>query len=434
MIGSTSKARLIVGLSLTTKSRGGLKSISTALRCDLVVKQWKPAEMASYQATVEWLVDGAQSAKRSEDVLAQLCARLVECGLPLWRVAVLVTTLHPDVMGRRFLWQRGSAVVVSEAPFQILETPDFLESPFSRVYQTRQAFRRRLEADENFPKFPILGQLRAEGATDYIAYPLIFLDGSIHVCTWSTRAPGGFTHEHLEALQGVMAPLARVAEIRALRRTAENLLSTYVGVQSGERILSGRIRKGHFEKIKAAIWLSDMRGFTALTEQASTQELVEILNSYFDCQVSAINCHGGEVLKFMGDGLLAIFPADTERPNECCRQALDAAKECKSAVEQIEYVVASELRPMRLGVALHIGEVLYGNIGGGTRLDFTCVGPAVNLVSRLERVAADTKNSTVASLEFAALLPESFDQLGTFTLRGLASPVPVFKLRDSDSC
>src|SRR5512135_2209710 len=120
----------------------------------------------------------------------------------------------------------------------------------------------------------------------------------------------------------------------------------------------------------------------------------------------------------MGDGLLSICAADTERRNECCRQALDAAKECKSAVEQIEYVVASELRPMRLGVALHIGEILYGNIGGGSRLDFTCVGPAVNLVSRLERVAAETKNSTVASLEFAALLPESFDQLGTFTLRG----------------
>ena len=161
--------------------------------------------------------------------------------------------------------------------------------------------------------FDVLRDLRAEGATDYAAFPLIFTDGTIHVATWSTRQPGGFTPQQFADLQSVIAPLARVAEIRALRRTAGNLIDTYVGHQTGERILAGNIRRGYVEAIRAAIWLSDMRGFTALSERLPPQDLIDRLNRYFGCQVPAILDHGGEVLKFMGDGLLAIFPIARRR-------------------------------------------------------------------------------------------------------------------------
>src|SRR5208282_502499 len=203
-------------------------------------------------------------------------------------------------------------------------------SPFTTVYATRQPLRRRL-ADSGCPDdFPILRELRAEGATDYAAFPLLFTDGTIHVATWSTRQPGGFTPKQFSDLESVIAPLARVAEIRALRRTAGNLIDTYVGHQTGERILSGKIRRGYVEAIRAAIWLSDMRGFTAVSEQLPPQALIDRLNLYFGCQVPAILDHGGEVLKFMGDGLLAIFPITTDADaSAVCRQALAGALEVR---------------------------------------------------------------------------------------------------------
>ena len=196
--------------------------------------------MSDIREITEWLVGGAISGPNSEDVLAQLCERLVESGIPLWRVAVFVTTLHPDVMGRRFLWQADTGVTTSNALFTILDTDDFQKSPFTTVYATRKPLRRRI-ADPDCPAdFAILQDLRNEGCTDYAAFPLLFTDGTIHVATWSTKMPGGFTPKQFADIEAVIAPLARVAEIRALRRTAGNLIDTYVGHQTGERILSGR--------------------------------------------------------------------------------------------------------------------------------------------------------------------------------------------------
>src|SRR5205807_879113 len=238
---------------------------------------------------------------------SQLSERLVTCGIPLWRVAVFVRTLHPNVMGRRLLWRPDAEVEVTEAPFELLETEYFRDSPIARVYRTGAAIRRKL-ADPDCPEdFPVLADLRAEEVTDYLASPLIFTDGAIHAVTCTTRQPGGFTDAQLAGIEAVITPLARVAEIRALRRMGSTLLDTYVGHDAGERILAGRIRRGDIEEIHAAIWLSDMRGFTALADSLPPSVLIDLLNRYFDCQVPVILEHGAEVLKFMGDGLLAIF-------------------------------------------------------------------------------------------------------------------------------
>jgi adenylate cyclase len=388
--------------------------------------------MGDIRTVIDWLMDGARSAALSETILEELCRGMVDAGIPLWRVAVFVTTLHPDYMGRAFYWRAESGVKVSEAEYKIRETDEYLGSPVVAVYGTRQPIRRQL-ADPDCPiDFAVLKEFRGEGATDYAAFPLIFTDGSIHVATWTTRQPGGFTRKQYADLEAIIAPLTRVAEIRALRRTATNLLDTYVGRQAGEQILAGRIRRGHVEAIHAAIWLSDMRGFTTRSERLPPQQLIDLLNRYFDCQVPAILNYGGEVLKFIGDGLLAIFPleSDGRNANEVCRRALTCAREAESATAALDPPQGANHDAIRFGLALHIGQVMYGNIGGGNRLDFTCIGPAVNLAARLEKRAAALSRTIVASAEFAAHVADEFFPLGEFPVAGFAAPQQIFGLRD----
>jgi adenylate cyclase len=287
--------------------------------------------------------------------------------------------------------------------------------------------RRRL-ADADCPiDFPMLRELQDEGVSDYLASPLLFTDGDIHLATWTTRQPSGFTDAQIEGIESIIAPFARVAEIRALRRTAANLLDTYVGNNAGEHILAGAIRRGHAEAIYAAIWLSDMRGFTLLADRVPPQNLLELLNEYFDCQVPAILEHGGEVLKFMGDGLLAIFPIGSDSdPAEVCARALAAAYEARGNVAALNQPMRPQIGVVRFGLALHIGKVLYGNIGASNRLDFTCIGPAVNLAARLEKLAGKLGRVIVATQEFARHCGTNFKPLGKFSLAGFGSEQTVF--------
>jgi len=383
------------------------------------------------RSIVDWLVDGARSTMQAHQVLAELCDRLVSCGIPLWRVAVFVRTLHPHIMARRFVWRPGADVEIRDAPFELLETAEFRGSPVAQISASGMPVRRRL-ADPDCPiDFTLLEELRDEGVSDYLASPLLFTDGEVHLATWTTRQPGGFTDAQIGGIESIVAPLARVAEIRALRRTASNLLDTYVGNNAGERILAGQIRRGHTEAIYAAIWLSDMRGFTLLADRVPPQALVELLNEYFDCQVPTILKHGGEVLKFMGDGLLAIFPIGSDSdPEEVCARALGAAYEARGNVAALSQPTRSEIDVVRFGLALHIGKVLYGNIGGGNRLDFTCIGPAVNFAARLEKLAAKLGRVIVASSEFARHCGADFQPLGKFPLAGFATEQTIFGAAD----
>jgi adenylate cyclase len=367
---------------------------------------------------VDWLIDGALSAPTSDVVLTQLCERLVETGAPLWRAAVFVRTLHPEIMGRRFLWREGGQTEVSAAPYATLDSTDYLVSPVAAVMLSSEPFRRRMPDAASAADMEILVSQQAQGATDYLAVPMRFTDGSAHVASFTTRAPAGFDDETIEILISVVRPLARVAEIRALRRTADNLLDAYVGRQAGSRILAGKIRRGHAETIQAVIWYSDMRGFTSLSDRTPARDVVALLNDYFDCQTPAIIRFDGEVLKYMGDGLLAVFPASPEETEAVCRKALAAAQEARAAVAKLPNV--------RFGLALHVGEVLFGNIGGGGRLDFTCIGPAVNLAARIEKVAAKLGETVVTSAAFASACPQGLRALGPHALAGIVEPQEVF--------
>jgi adenylate cyclase len=378
------------------------------------------------KAVIDWLIDGARSAPQPQEVLAQLSDRLVACGIPLWRVAVFVNTLHPQIIGRRFIWLPGADVEISEGRFGLFDTPEFRDNPVARVYATKTALRRQLANPDCPMDFPILKELRADGVTDYLALPLFFTDGSVNLVTCTTRQPGGFTDGQIGGLEAVMTPLARVAEIRALRRTASTLLDTYVGHDAGERILAGHIRRGDIEEIHAAIWLSDMRGFTALADRQPPRVLIDLLNRYFDCQVPVILDHGAEVLKFMGDGLLAIF-AITGDETEACQRALAAARQAQTNVAELS---RSAMPGLRFGLALHVGDVLYGNIGSGNRLDFTCIGPAVNFAARIEKLTGQVGREILASSEFARHCRSEFAALGEFALPGFSATQQVFGLEN----
>jgi adenylate cyclase len=386
---------------------------------------------SSLQELIGWLMDGARSAHTPTALLAQTCERLVEAGIPLWRGAAFVQTLHPDVFGRSFVWRPGAEVVVGTIEFDAPDSQEFTRNPLAILYKSGHEVRYRLDDPES-RRFPLLEEMRADGVTDYIALPLRFTDGTIHASSWTTKAPGGFTDEHLAALRTIVMPFARLGEIFAWRRTAATLLDTYVGNRAGERILAGQIRRGHAETMQAAIWLSDLRGFTTLSDRLAPEIVVDILNQYFDCQVPAIRKRGGEILKFMGDGLLAVFPIAKDGGNlgEVCGRVLDAAHEARGNVDAMRYPSGEEVERFRFGVALHIGGILFGNIGGSSRLDFTCIGPAVNLAARLEKIAGRLNRTVVASAAFAGVSADGWTDLGEFPIAGFSQAQRVFGLRD----
>jgi adenylate cyclase len=383
------------------------------------------------QKLTEWLVDGARSAPNAPRMVAETCERMVAAGLPLWRVGIFVRTLHPDVAGRNLIWRPGAEVVVGSANYEMLESAEFLNNPLAIVFAERREVRARMDGPDA-KRFPLFDDLRAEGVTDYIALPLLTMDGSAHASSWTTRQAGGFTEAQLKALRELIPPLARLTEATQLRFKSSILLDTYVGNRAGGRILGGQIRRGHTETMDAVIWLSDLRGFTALSDRLPPEIMIEILNRYFDCQVSTIATHGGEVLKFMGDGLLAVFPIDeyVGDAGTACAQVLEAACEARANVQAMQFPIGDSVERFRFGVALHVGRVLYGNIGGGNRLDFTCIGPAVNLAARMEKIASRLQRTVVASRAFADNCPDYWQELGEFPVAGFAKAERVYGLQD----
>jgi adenylate cyclase len=379
----------------------------------------------------EWLVDGAPGATDSKGVIERMCPELVRAGVPLDRFGAFVKTLHPHLMGRGFRWNRGEPVQITGQLHEALRDPSYLGSTIAWVHQNAEPLRRRL-VDPSSPRdYLPLDELAADGFTDYLAAPMLFMNGEVHAVSFATRAADGFTEPHIKGFLRIVRPLSRIAEILAQRRTAANLLDAYVGHKTGERIVAGQIRRGDAETIRAVLWFSDLRGFTALSASLPTSAVLAVLNGLFDCQVPAIERHGGEVLKFMGDGLLAIFPIGDAgaSPATVCEAAFTAAEEAMSALRTFNATRAGE-PPIRFGLALHVGEVAYGNIGGAARLDFTCIGPAVNVASRLEGLTGKVDRPVVVSADIARLTARATTPLGAFELKGVPAPEAVFAPAD----
>jgi adenylate cyclase len=391
--------------------------------------QGPPAVKVDVQPVVEWLLGDLKEAS-SELVLEAFGPFLIQCGVRVARIAAFVRTLHPEIMGRRFIWKRGTERVdVLHAPYALVRSPEYSNSPAGEVTQSGHECRWRLEGEAALP-YVSLDELRAAGMTDYVGLPLHFLTDQVHAITFATDAKGGFSDGELEAIRYATKPLARIAEILSLERSATNLLDAYVGHHAGERILAGRVRRGETETIHCLIWFSDLRGFTTLSSQADPASTVEILNRLFDCQVPAVERHGGEVLKFIGDGMLAIFRVkDGSDAKAVARGALAAANEAFAALDDWNGLRAKEgASPLAFGLALHIGDVGYGNIGSAGRLDFTCIGSAVNVAARVEGLASKLGRRLLLTRAMAEVLEVPTRSLGAHELKGIAEAEVVHEL------
>ena len=385
------------------------------------------SEAPTVADVVDWLSDGAPGAGSTADVIGMAGPRLVAAGLPIARVAAFVRTLHPQFMGRRFVWLRGTpGVEISDAPYVVLTQDIYVGSPTERVFTTGQELRCRLDGTEPL-KMDDMREFAARGYTDYVMLPLHFLDGNVHGVAFTTDHMGGFSEQDVADLRRVTRALARIAEILELRRTAVNLLSAYVGRGAGERILQGKVQRGDTERIRAVVWCSDLRGFSALSERLPPEDVIVVLNRAFDCMVPAVEAAGGEVLKFLGDGMLAIFPFETEaEAGPVARRAVGAAQAAFAALDDWN----AQARPedaLAFGAALHVGEVAFGNIGGLARIDFTCIGSAVNLAVRLEGLTARVGRRLLLSKAMSLLLGEGTRFLGHYPLKGLAEPQQVYE-------
>lgn len=376
---------------------------------------------ARLDALREWMIDGAPPSAQASDIITTMCDGLVVAGIPVDRFALFIFTLHPNIKGRAFYWRPGREVQLREADYETAQSPGFRNAIAVNVMETGNRYRCRFETGDALPPFPDVHEIRDEGMTDYLIEPLIFTTGETHAVSWATQAPGGFTDEQVAALERIRAPLARLTEIYMLRLNAANLLSAYVGRGGGRRVLEGNVRRGDTELITAAILFVDIKGFTGLSGTTPADVVIERLNGFFDVFVEAIDAEDGEVLKFIGDAVLAIFPVGDDGAAAAVRRADAALKRAESAFR--------EAPGRRLGhrAAIHIGELSYGNIGGGNRLDFTAIGPAVNLAARLLETATQTGRDRVCSAEAAAVLP-GCEPLGAFALKGIADARPVFAI------
>jgi adenylate cyclase len=382
------------------------------------------------ETVLEWLLDGAPGATDGASLMERFANAAVAAGIRLNRAAAFLRTLHPSVMGDGYVWRSDvPGIEFREAPYTLLDTDTYRKSPVHRVFATGVEIRCRIAGEEPL-EFPALEELRQDGMTDYLALPMRFTSGEVYAVAFATRAADGFSEEELGALRALARPFSRLFEIMALRRIAASLLNAYVGHNAGERILRGKIQRGDIETIRCAIWFSDLRGFTLLSAERQPPEVIAVLNEVFDCQVPAVERHGGEVLKFMGDGMLAIFPLGADRaPAAVSEDAIAASREAFGALDALnEARAARGDARLDFGIALHLGEVAYGNIGGATRLDFTCIGSAVNMAARIQGLTSRLSKRLLLSRELAQSTPLATRPVGSFELKGVPGVTEVFEL------
>jgi adenylate cyclase len=379
---------------------------------------------------LDWLISDGRQLPDAQTLLRQLCGRLLDQGLPLARGSFHVRTLHPQLYGVGLYWRRGdSRIEEFRAEHGIVQTAMFQNSPIRVLFEGAGAVRQRLDLDGVEFAFPLFYELREQGITDYVALPITFSDGKIHGTTWSTDRPGGFETGHLALIEDLLPVVSLLLEIQLNRRIAINLLDTYVGHDAGERILKGQITRGSAETVQAAIWYCDLRGFTVLSERLERDALLACLNDYFDCMAGPIARQRGEILKFIGDAILAIFRLHDE---PACGRAFDAAIDARNSMLELNRRRRADgLETLDFGLALHAGEVMYGNIGTAERLDFTVIGPAVNLTTRIERLCRTLGLDLLMSGTFAGMCSYPLRSLGRHRLTGIQRPVEIFTLPEA---
>ncbi|MGH6933870.1 MAG: adenylate/guanylate cyclase domain-containing protein [Dongiaceae bacterium] len=379
----------------------------------------------------DWLLCQARELASSREVVGELCRRLVDDGMVLHRLFVSARTLHPLMAAIGLHWsRRDNFVKAMPRDYSIFEQDIYLNSPVRLIHGGAQEVRRRVGPTGTPQEFPVLEDLAKEGATEYLALPMRFSGGRINAVSIATDATHGFAPGDVERFKSLVPLLGLVLEIKETRHMAATLLDTYLGRDAGRRVLSGLIKRGDGVTIAAALWYCDLRGFTGMTEHMPRDAVITMLNDYFGCMVEAVRNQGGDVLKFIGDAMLAIFPiADDLDRDRACLTALAAAEEALASLEKLNSARRAAGQPvLGVGIALHTGAVMYGNIGGPDRLDFTVIGPAVNLVTRLEQMCAELGRPLLASARFASPCGSRLVPVGRSRLRGIAAEQEIFGL------
>ena len=387
----------------------------------------------------EWIVKVALAGADEIEILAGVCERINRTGLSLVRASIANDLLDPTYDARGVRWVRDRGAL--EEAFVRMDgdaiNENWIGSPFALLVESgRPMLRRRLDATYRRGEFSLLDRFQDEGVTDYVAFvrqvgeSLRLGEGEGIVASWTTDAPNGFTETDIELLAGIMPALTLVFTLRTTNRAARTLLTTYLGSDAASRVLAGNIVRGRATPIHAVVWYSDLVGFTRISDTSSAETVLALLNDYAEAQVEEIEAHGGHVLKFIGDAILAIFPHDDT--TLACKQALDAATKQRLRIEALNARRAANGLPVTdTHVALHLGELLYGNLGSPRRLDFTVLGPAVNEAARIESLCSSLEQSVIVSNAFAEAAGEArrlLVSLGRYAMKGVARPQELFTL------
>ncbi|UVC11772.1 adenylate/guanylate cyclase domain-containing protein [Rhizobium sp. TH2] len=387
---------------------------------------------AKRRKVLDWLVHDTRDQRFVDNILVEMSERLVAAGVPVARASLHFQTNHPQWRGARLLWRTGlEEAEIDLYGYEVENTQVFLRSPLKVIHDGAGELRKNLEEPVADPasEASLYTDLREEGLTEYVAWPLDHTLGKRHVVTFSTARPGGFAEQHLEFLKDLIPVLALVTEIRVKNVMARTLLRTYVGPHASEEILAGATTRGSGATMSAAVMICDLRDFTELSSLWPRDYVIDLLNAYFDALSGPIEEHGGEILKFMGDGLLAVFPLSVPT---ACADLLSAIRKGRAAMAELNVKSAGDGHPqLGYGVGVHIGDVMYGNIGSKTRLDFTVIGPAVNIASRLETLTKEVKRPVLLSKTFVetAGCQAEADALGLFSLKGIEEQIDVFALK-----
>src|SRR5579862_5805798 len=377
-----------------------------------------------------WLIHDARFLPGNPEILSEFCERVAAAGVPIDRVSLHQRAFHPQYRGVSRIWHPGQALEEKFLDHGIEKTATYLESPVRLVVEEQQSLNWHLDGNHMLP-FPVLEELREEGFTHYEIEPLVFAIGIVNAFAWATKRPGGFTAGEMQLIRDILPAYAAVTELKALRRFIGGMLTTYIGAEAGRLILDGQVRRGDVREITAALMLVDLRDFTLMSDTMRPRAVIAMLNEYFDCVIPPVHEHGGEVVEIMGDGVLAIFQ---QMPGgnavDSCRSALAAATQGLRALAERNRQRPGEER-LYSGAALHYGAVSYGNIGVGERLDFTVIGPDVNLTSRIEHFCRELDCTVIMSEAFVERLGRPMWELGHFAIRGFSQMQRLFTLPEA---
>lgn len=385
---------------------------------------------APVDRTQTWLRSPAPGSGGAEALVEGLAARLVDEGLPLWRIATSLKTVHPEVYSRYIAWRRGERCTTQVRNHAFAMSATFVDSPVGAIYRHEALELRRRVSRPEERTWPALVELAEAGGTDWVIFALCFSDGQRSFVSFATDARDGFDDAQLARLRALIPTLALRLELETATFATRSLLRIYLGENAADRVLAGSFKRGTGQLLRAAIWMCDLRGFTSLTDRTPVGEVVAALDQYFERIAGPIEAQGGEILKFIGDAVLAIFPIDEAGPREPCRRALLAAQlALTSMASWAKERAAAGVPPLGLGIGLHVGDVMYGNVGAHERLDFTVIGAAVNEVSRVEGLCKTVGVPLLVTGAFAAAVEDpALVSVGAHALRGVTHAQELFTL------